>query len=111
SGMLVTHSFLKRPDLGHWLASRVLRIFPGLFVCLLLTVFVLGLLSSTLSFRQYVTNRETWDYFFGNAFLLRTRYFLPGVFANNHDKAINGPLWSLYLEVRLYLAAAVVLWL
>jgi len=28
------------------------------------------------------------------------------VFAGNVDKAVNGPLWSLYLEVRLYVCAA-----
>jgi peptidoglycan/LPS O-acetylase OafA/YrhL len=111
SGLLVTHSFLVNPDLGHWFTSRVLRIFPGLCVCLLLTTLILGPLSSNISMRRYLSAHETWDYFLGNLLVLRTRYFLPGVFANNLEKAVNGPLWSLYLEVRLYLVAGILLWL
>ena len=111
SGLLVTNSFLHKPDVVRWLFSRVLRIFPALCVCLILTVFVLGSLSTTLPLRQYLTDHGTWDYFLGNLFLLRTRFFLPGVFAGNVDKAVNGPLWSLYLEVRLYICAAVLLWM
>jgi len=110
SGLLVTNSFLHKPDIGRWLFSRVLRIFPALCVCLILTTFVLGSLTTTLPVRQYLTDHGTWDYFLGNLFLLRTRFFLPGVFAGNVDKAVNGPLWSLYLEVRLYVCAAILLW-
>jgi peptidoglycan/LPS O-acetylase OafA/YrhL len=111
SGLLVTNSFLHKPDIVRWLFSRVLRIIPALCVCLILTVFVIGSLSTTLPVKQYLTDRGTWDYFLGNLFLLRTRYLLPGVFAGNVDKAVNGPLWSLYLEVRLYLCAAILLWI
>jgi peptidoglycan/LPS O-acetylase OafA/YrhL len=111
SGLLVTNSFLHKPDIVRWLFSRVLRIFPALCVCLILTVFVLGSLTTTLPRVQYLTDRETWDYFLGNVFLLRTRYFLPGVFTGSVQKAMNGPLWSLYLEVRLYVFAAVLLWI
>jgi peptidoglycan/LPS O-acetylase OafA/YrhL len=110
SGLLVTHSFLKRPEIGHWLASRALRIFPGLFACLVLTTVVLGPLSTVLTPKQYFTGHETWDYLFGNLLLLRTRYLLPGVFAHNVEQAVNGPLWSLYIEVRLYLLTGVLLW-
>ena len=110
SGLLVTNSFLHKPDIGRWMFSRILRIIPALCVCLILTTFVLGSLSTTLPVKQYLTDHGTWDYFLGNLFLLRTRFFLPGVFAGNVDKAMNGPLWSLYLEVRLYLCAAVLLW-
>src|SRR5580700_4995669 len=31
SGLLVTYSYLSKPDIVHWLGSRVLRIFPALF--------------------------------------------------------------------------------
>lgn len=36
---------------------------------------------------------------------------MPGVFTGSVQKAMNGPLWSLYLEVRLYVCAAVLLWI
>ena len=111
SGLLVTNSFLHQPDIVRWLFSRALRILPALFMCLALTVFVLGPLITTLPVKRYLTDPQSWDYFLGNSLLLRTRFFLPGVFAGNLDKAVNGPLWSLYLEVRLYLLAAVLLWI
>jgi peptidoglycan/LPS O-acetylase OafA/YrhL len=100
SGLLVTNSFLHKPDIVRWMFSRILRIIPALCVCLILTTFVLGPLATTLPVRQYLTDHGTWDYFLGNLFLLNTRFLLPGVFAGNVDKAVNGPLWSLYLEVR-----------
>lgn len=34
----------------------------------------------------------------------RTEYFLPGVFQSNPDPAVNGSLWSLPIEFRLYFA-------
>ena len=111
SGLLVTNSFLHKPDIVTWFGSRVLRILPALFVCLLLTVFALGSAITTLPAKQYLTDRETWDYFLGNLLLLRTRFYLPGVFAGSSVKAVNGPLWSLFLEVRLYLVAGVLLWI
>ena len=111
SGMLVTNSFLHQPDTVRWLVSRALRIVPALFVCLVFSVFVLGPLITALTPKQYLTDGQTWDYFLGNFLLLRTRFLLPGVFAGNIDKAVNGPLWSLYLEVRLYLLAGVLLWI
>ena len=110
SGMLVTNSFLRKPDVVTWLSSRALRILPGLFVCMIVTVFIMGTLLTKIPVVQYLTSRDTWDYFLGNILVLRTRFYLPGVFAGNFDHAVNGPLWSLYLEVRLYLAAAILLW-
>jgi peptidoglycan/LPS O-acetylase OafA/YrhL len=111
SGMLVTNSFLHKPDIVSWGISRALRILPALFVCLVVTVFVLGALNTTLRVTQYLTHHQTWDYFLGNLLLLQTRFFLPGVFAGNVEKGVNGPLWSLFLEVRLYACAAVLLWI
>lgn len=111
SGLLVTNSFLKKPDVVTWLFSRALRIIPALFMCMIVTVFVMGTLVTKMPVKQYLADSGTWDYFLGNLLLLRTRFNLPGVFTGNVDHAVNGPLWSLYLEVRLYLFAAILLWL
>ena len=108
SGMLVTNSFRLKPDIVQWYTARALRVFPALFLCLVLTVYVLGPIATRLSLGHYLKNGDTWDYFYGNLLLMRTRYYLPGVF---DGKAINGPLWSLYLEVRLYVFFGVLLWI
>jgi peptidoglycan/LPS O-acetylase OafA/YrhL len=110
SGLLVTNSFLKNPDILHWVVSRVLRIIPALAVCLILSILLLGGLTTILPVNQYFGSYETWDYLFSNLLFWETKYFLPGVFATNLDQAVNGPLWSIHLEVKLYICAGVLMW-
>lgn len=110
SGLLVTNSFLRRPDIVHWVVSRAMRLVPALAVCLILSVVVLGGLTSTLPASQYFVSPETWSYIYSHLLFWRVEYYLPGVFATNLDKAVNGTLWSVHLEVRLYILAGLLLW-
>ncbi|WP_158549168.1 acyltransferase family protein [Lysobacter silvisoli] len=101
SGFLIAAS-LERNRLPAYLAARALRIFPALLVCVLLSVFVLGPLLTTAA--DYWNSPQTWKYLKANALLSRnTQYFLPGMFEGQPSQAINGSLWSLPIEVRLYL--------
>ena len=106
SGFLITASALSAKGLRYFIASRVLRIFPALIVCCLLSVFVLGPLLTVSD--EYWQSSATWRYLLGNATAYRTEYFLPGVFSGLHDKAVNGSLWSLQIEVRLYLIVGII---
>lgn len=106
SGFLVTSSLLTRQSATAFIWARVLRIFPALWVMLLITVFGMGLALTTESAAAYLHHFETWRYFFKNAILLRgIDYRLPGI-----KGAINGSLWSLTPEVRMY-ATLLALWL
>jgi peptidoglycan/LPS O-acetylase OafA/YrhL len=105
SGFLVTGSAMSGKGICYFFASRVLRVYPGLIFCMLLSVFLLG--PSLTASDEYWHLPETWRYFFGNATAYQTIYFLPGVFSDLHDKAINGSLWSLQVEVRLYLLVGI----
>lgn len=100
SGFLIAFS-LERSSWKRYLLARGLRIVPGLVVCVALSVFILGPVVTTA--QDYWSNSQTWRYFVQNALLLRTEYKLPGVFDVLPDKAVNGSLWSLPLEFRLYL--------
>jgi peptidoglycan/LPS O-acetylase OafA/YrhL len=81
---------------------RVLRITPGLWVMLLLTVIVLGPLETTFSLTNYFSQYRTREYLQG--FFLHLKDGLPGVFENNPLTAtVNGSLWSLRMEVKCYL--------
>lgn len=101
SGYLITQSALSKNGLIYYCASRILRIYPGLIMCVFFTVFILGL--SLTKTPDYLHSQQVWEYFFVNISAFNTAYFLPGVFENLHDKAINGSLWSLVVEVRLYI--------
>ncbi|MBC7601459.1 MAG: acyltransferase, partial [Ramlibacter sp.] len=101
SGFLVTASALSERGLRHFIASRVLRIYPALVVCTALMVLVLGPL---LTVSQDYMSTQTWNYFWMNATAWRAQYNLPGVFSGHPETAVNGSIWSLPLEVRMYLA-------
>ncbi|MEF9978673.1 MAG: acyltransferase, partial [Thermomonas sp.] len=99
SGFLIAAS-LERNDVRSYLASRALRILPALVACVALSVFVLGPLLTTAT--EYWRDPRTWDYLWANATLWSTRYGLPGVFASLPRDAVNGSLWTLPIEARLY---------
>jgi peptidoglycan/LPS O-acetylase OafA/YrhL len=100
SGFLIASSAMGRNGLLYYSASRVLRIYPALVCCIVVTVLVIGPLLTEAD--DYFSSRTTWNYLWRNMTAWDTQYFLPGVFEHNHDKAVNGSLWSLVVEVRLY---------
>ena len=103
SGMLVTQSFFNTPNNFKFLIKRFARIWPGLAVCLFLTVFVIGPIFTTIGIKGYFHNGQTRDYLITNALLLNTRFYLPGLFEKNiFPGGVNGSLWTLPAEVRSY---------
>ncbi|HSC46885.1 MAG TPA: acyltransferase [Gammaproteobacteria bacterium] len=102
SGFLVTASYLNRGSFASYFKSRCLRIFPGLLVCLLLTAFVLGPLVSSQPAADYFSARETYAFVYRNLMFV-VQYTLPGVFTDLPVPAVNGSLWTLPVEFRLYI--------
>lgn len=103
SGFLIHQSLERSQTLRSFLRKRLVRVFPGLVVVLLLSVLVLGPLLSTLSPAAYFLNPGTWKYLLGNIFLLPLYKDLPGLFGHNVETAVNGSLWTLRYEVLFYL--------
>lgn len=102
SGYLIASSWLASSSPQSFLLKRALRIFPALIVAVLLTTFVLGPLVSQLDLSAYLTDNGTWTYL--QNILLVTRYELPGVFSgNSFPDVVNGSLWTLPLEVLMYI--------
>ena len=104
SGFLITGSLLKRGGAIDFIWARALRIFPALVVMLVITVFGMGLFVTTLPVNQYLSSEQVYSYFVScGTLFFGVAYDLPGVFSNNpYRNAVNGSLWSLSYEVRMY---------
>lgn len=112
SGFLVTSSLLNQKSTIDFIWSRVLRIFPAILMMLLLTVFILGVFFTTLPLKTYLFSTETYIYIAKNATLfMGVSYSLPGVFDSNpYKSAVNGSLWTMPHEVRMY-AILIIVWI
>jgi peptidoglycan/LPS O-acetylase OafA/YrhL len=103
SGFLVAASF-ERNRLRAFLLARALRIYPALIVCVALSVCLVGPLFTTSTATEYWSDAKTWRYLWPNASLWRAEFWLPGVFEALPRTAVNGSLWTLPIEGRLYIA-------
>jgi peptidoglycan/LPS O-acetylase OafA/YrhL len=107
SGFLVASSWEKDPNAARFLARRGLRIFPGLLVVVALTAFIIGPIVTTMRTPIYFRDPATWFYL-RTAALWPVSYALPGVFASNHyPGAANGSLWTLPIEILMYVSLAI----
>lgn len=104
SGYLVTASLLSRKNAVEFVIARMLRIYPGLLVMLLLTVFGLGAYFTVLPLSSYLANGETYHYLRRCLTLINGVSFeLPGVFRTLPLKGeVNSSLWTLPYEIRMY---------
>ena len=106
SGFLVAQSWHADPHALRFAAKRLLRIWPGLAVAVSLLALVLGPFISTLSLHDYYQHPLVKDYF--NNLLFKLRDQLPLRFEGNAlPVAINGPLWTIPLEIKCYLLLGV----
>lgn len=99
SGFLVTGSYQRDPKT--YLVKRLLRIEPGLIASLIVTVGLLGFVTTAPA-------AEYWPsaglYVLRNALLYPATYELPGVFQSVPvPNVVNGVLWTLRLEFTFYL--------
>lgn len=102
SGYLIVKSWDFTPSAASFLIKRSLRIFPALIVVVLLSMFVLGPMFTTLTVSEYFAHPQFWSYL-KNVFLYPV-FYLPGVLEHARiPNAVNGSLWSLPVEFFMYL--------
>lgn len=102
SGYLITGSCLKSTGIIDYIIKRVLRLFPGLIACIILTILLLGLVFTTERISAYLIHPLTMSYW-DNAWLF-IHYSLPGVFERNaYPNVVNGSLWTLPVEALMYI--------
>ncbi|HQQ62002.1 MAG TPA: acyltransferase [Pseudomonadales bacterium] len=104
SGLLVTQSIERSGCSRRYLTARFIRLVPPLCAVMLASILLLGPLMTSLPLQTYFNNQETWLYLIANTSTRELHFTLPGVFANNpYPHIINGSLWTLVYEMRLYL--------
>ncbi|MEO6287006.1 MAG: acyltransferase [Dyadobacter sp.] len=94
SGYLISASYERSTSLKQYFRNRALRIFPGLWACLLLTVLV----TSLLGFNYINKSAPIWliSQMFG---FIYTPYFL----ADFGFGSYNGSLWTISVELQFYM--------
>lgn len=105
SGLLIYQSAINSDSLLIYFKKRFLRIYPALFVCIIMTSFIFWILSSK-SFFDFFTNKVNVDYLL-NLFYIG-KYSISEVFDNNHYPFVaNGSLWTLRYEIIMYTIASI----
>ncbi|MEO7064611.1 MAG: acyltransferase family protein, partial [Dokdonella sp.] len=110
SGFLIAGSFLRRRNLLEFIWARALRLLPAYALCVFGCAFVLGALYTSLPLLDYLKDPATRGYAWINLHFNTTMAWdLPGVFTDNPRRStINGSLWTLPAEVRMYLFVAII---
>lgn len=108
SGFMVSGSYLARSDLLEYARARLLRIVPALAAAVTFWALIAGPLLTDLSPSVYFSEKAVSDYIFQNLkFSSVMAWDLPGVFSGHTRSSINGSLWTLPAEMRMYLFVAI----
>lgn len=106
SGYLITSSWINSSSARSFLIKRALRVFPALILAVLLSALIIGPLVTDYPLSSYFSSSVTWSYL--QNILLITRFELPGVFSQNiYPNVVNGSLWTLPLEVMMYVGVLI----
>lgn len=110
SGFLITWSWFRHPRLRDYFCARGLRILPGLWVCLIVTAFVIAPISVAMqgnSAAKLLLSRAPIEYVVKNSAVLLVQ---QGIGGTPHGIPVpglwDGPLWTLAWEVLCYIAVA-----
>jgi peptidoglycan/LPS O-acetylase OafA/YrhL len=104
SGLLVAQSLDHSSSNLNFLWKRALRLYPGACLVILISACAIGPLITTLPPGTYFSHPLFFQYLL-TCFLVQVYYFLPGVFQHSVlGPSVNASLWSLSLELKLYIA-------
>ncbi|MEW9553882.1 acyltransferase family protein [Nonomuraea sp. NPDC050783] len=108
SGYLISASWLADPSPARYALRRALRIYPAYALVVVLTALVLGPLVSTLPAAGYLSGPGPWSHIARGLLIQPVSYTLPGVFEGlPYPGAVNGSLWTIWVEVLCYFGVAV----
>ncbi|XCF07743.1 acyltransferase [Tamlana crocina] len=102
SGYFIYQSLQRSSNLFSYYKKRFLRLFPALFVVLLVSLLLAPFVyAGNVGFFE---NKEVYTYLPNNLSLYGFQPVINGVFDNNPYHSINGSLWTIRYEFSLYIA-------
>lgn len=119
SGFLIFRSAVRHDSIGRYSWHRFLRIFPGFWVCLLLTAFVaaplLYVVSNGTLIGFFAEAPSPTSYVLHNSWLLMQQYGIGQLltatpYGANHGSVFDGALWSLHYEFACYVLIALIVY-
>ena len=111
SGFLVTKSFLTSKNLIEYGEKRLRRIYPAYAVAIILCLCI-GMFVTKLDLLDFFKSPQTTKYILSNlVFLNFIQPTLPFVFDSNPIQALDGALWTIKIEVMLYICLPLLVWL
>lgn len=106
SGFLICRSWQRAPDPLRYLKARARRILPGLWVCLVVTGFVVVPIATALAGAGHPALSRQLAFVIGNATTWLNVRTVGGPSSSLGDRVWNEPLWSLGFESACYLIVA-----
>ncbi|CAN7290806.1 acyltransferase family protein [Rhizobium sp. LjRoot254] len=114
SGFLVTRSAASGSSVVSFAVKRVLRIYPALIVCCLLSAGILGSIFTSLNFSDYWSSLLPFRYTAKTVILPFSGWQVPTVSfppfgPHTLNEGMNGSLWTISQELYAYLIVAILL--
>lgn len=108
SGFLITASWRNNPRLRDYLVARALRILPGLYVCLVVTAFVIAPIGVAIQggpAAKLLLSSAPFEYVVENSAIAVLKFDVGGTPTGVPIPGMwNGSLWTLIYEVLCYVA-------
>lgn len=103
SGFLISLSYKNSTSIKGYIKNRVLRIYPALYLCLVLSVFsviYVGYLDI-----EIFTSREFWIWIMAQMSFIQ--FYNPDFLRGYGVGALNGSLWTISVELQFYILVPV----
>lgn len=106
SGFLISRSYERNPQLEIYARNRAMRIYPALYVCLILNLLLVAatgyFAAQGVGFAQILTLFAAKATFF--------QFYNPDFMRAFGDGVLNGSLWTICVELQFYFLIPLVYW-
>jgi len=105
SGLFVAQSFHKHRNLPGFVVRRAARIWPGYFICLVVTVTIIAALKDSTSLLRYLRFQGFYAYVVDNS-AFNLKWTVDGLLSDHANSGVNGSIHTLPMEAKMYVVLA-----